>query len=52
MTADVTHNHPEGIKGADSVAAAVFPAGTGSSRERVPEDMRNVLKRFDKMRTH
>lgn len=31
----VTHNHPEGIKGAQSVAAAVFLARTGSSKEEI-----------------
>jgi len=31
-SAAVTHNHPEGIKGAQSVAAAIFLARTGSSQ--------------------
>ena len=31
LSADVTHNHPEGIKGAVSVAGAVYLARTGSS---------------------
>ena len=30
-TAEVTHNHPEGVKGAESVAAAIFMARTGAS---------------------
>ncbi|MCC8051316.1 MAG: ADP-ribosylglycohydrolase family protein [Clostridiales bacterium] len=34
-TADVTHNHPEGIKGAESVAAVIFLARTGSSKEQI-----------------
>ena len=34
-TAEVTHNHPEGIKGAESVAAAIFMARTGSSKEEI-----------------
>lgn len=29
----VTHNHPEGIKGAEAVAVAVYLARTGSSKE-------------------
>ncbi len=29
LTAEVTHNHPEGIKGAESVAAVIFLARTG-----------------------
>lgn len=35
ITAAVTHNHPEGIKGAQAVAAAVFLARTGSSKEEI-----------------
>jgi ADP-ribosylglycohydrolase len=34
-TAEVTHNHPEGIKGAQATALAVFLARTGASRERI-----------------
>ena len=34
-SADVTHNHPEGIKGAQAIAAAIFLARTGSSREQI-----------------
>lgn len=32
LSAEVTHNHPEGIKGAQATAAAVFMARTGSSK--------------------
>ncbi|MBQ4340287.1 MAG: ADP-ribosylglycohydrolase family protein [Firmicutes bacterium] len=32
LSAEVTHNHPEGIKGAKAVAAAIYMARTGSSR--------------------
>lgn len=34
-SAAVTHNHPEGIKGAQAVAAAVFLARTGHSKDQV-----------------
>jgi ADP-ribosylglycohydrolase len=34
-SAAVTHNHPEGIKGAQSVAAAIFLARRGSSKEEI-----------------
>lgn len=34
-SAEVTHNHPEGIKGAQATAAAVFLARTGSSKEEI-----------------
>ncbi|MBO4679755.1 MAG: ADP-ribosylglycohydrolase family protein [Lachnospiraceae bacterium] len=34
-SAEVTHNHPEGIKGAESVAAAIFLARTGAGKEEI-----------------
>ena len=34
-TAEVTHNHPEGIKGAQAVAATVFLARTGRTKEEI-----------------
>ncbi len=34
-SADVTHNHPEGIKGAQSVALAIFLARNGESKEAI-----------------
>ncbi len=34
-SAAVTHNHPEGIKGAQSVAAAVFMARKGASKSEI-----------------
>ena len=34
-SADITHNHPEGIKGAQAVAAAVFMARNGSSKNEI-----------------
>jgi ADP-ribosylglycohydrolase len=36
-SADVTHNHPEGVKGAQAVAAAVFLARTGKGKEAIKE---------------
>ncbi len=35
LTADVTHNHPEGIKGAEAAASAIFLARTGKSKEEI-----------------
>ncbi|MCR5012996.1 MAG: ADP-ribosylglycohydrolase family protein [Lachnospiraceae bacterium] len=35
LTAEVTHNHTEGIKGAESVAAAIYMLRNGKSREEV-----------------
>ena len=43
VTAEVTHNHPEGIKGAQATAAAIFLARTGHSR---PEIKRYVEQTF------
>lgn len=34
-SAEVTHNHPEGIKGAQATAAAIFLARKGSSKEEI-----------------
>ncbi len=38
-TAEVTHNHPEGIKGAEATAAAIFMARTGSSKQEIKDYM-------------
>ena len=35
LTAEVTHNHPEGIKGAQAIAAAVFLARTGADKAMI-----------------
>ena len=35
LSAEVTHNHPEGIKGAESTAAAIYLARTGASKEEI-----------------
>jgi ADP-ribosylglycohydrolase len=42
-SAAVTHNHPEGIKGAQAVAAAIFLARTGSAKDEI---RREVSGRF------
>ena len=34
-TAEVTHNHPEGIKGAEATAAAIYMARNGNSKEEI-----------------
>ncbi len=34
-SAEITHSHPEGIKGAQAVAAAIFLARTGSDKEEI-----------------
>ena len=35
LSAEVTHNHPEGIKGAEATAAVIFMARTGSTKEEI-----------------
>lgn len=37
ISAEVTHNHPEGIKGAQATAAVVFLARHGASKEEIRE---------------
>ena len=37
FSAEVTHNHPEGIKGAESVASAIFLARNGASKDEIRE---------------
>ena len=44
VTAEVTHNHPEGIKGAQAMAVAIFLARTGHSK---PEIRQYVEQTFD-----
>jgi ADP-ribosylglycohydrolase len=39
LTAECTHNHPEGIKGAQAAALAVFLARTGASKEEIRESV-------------
>ncbi len=33
LTAEVSHNHPEGLKGAEATASAIFLARTGAGKE-------------------
>ena len=35
LTAEVTHNHPEGIKGAEATASAIFLARTGHGKDEI-----------------
>lgn len=35
LSAEVTHNHPEGIKGAEATAVAIFLARTGSTKVEI-----------------
>ena len=37
LTSAVTHNHPEGIKGAEATAAAIFLARNGAPKQEIRE---------------
>ena len=37
LTAEVTHNHPEGIKGAEAAASAIFLARSGAAKDEIRE---------------
>lgn len=42
-SAEVTHSHPEGVKGAQAIALAIFMARTGSSPDEIYDE---ISKRF------
>lgn len=41
LTAEITHNHPEGIKGAQATAAAIYMARTCSTKKQIKEYIEN-----------
>ena len=43
LSASITHDHPEGIKGAQATAAAIFLARTGKSKQEIKD---YIEKRF------
>jgi ADP-ribosylglycohydrolase len=49
-TAEVTHNHPEGIKGAQATALAVYLAKTGNSKSTIRAEISSRFK-YDLSRT-
>lgn len=54
-TAEVTHNHPEGIKGAQAIASAIFLARTNKSKTEIKEFIStkfdyNLDRTLDKIR--
>lgn len=49
-TANVTHNHLEGIKGAEATASAIFMARNGSSKEEIKKYIENEFH-YDLNRT-
>lgn len=48
QSAEVTHNHPEGIKGAQTTAAAVFLAKSGASKEEIGAYIKDNFYPLDK----
>ena len=50
LTAAVTHNHPEGIKGAEAVACAIYLSRTGKSKTEIRKYIETVFH-YDLSRT-
>lgn len=44
ITAEVTHNDPEGIRGAQSVASAIYMARTGATKQEIKEYLQQKYK--------
>jgi len=56
-SAEVTHNHPEGIKGAQAVAAAIFLAKNGATKDDIKDYIvlnfhYNLDRTLDEIRPH
>jgi len=56
-SAMVTHNHPEGIKGAQSTAVAVFMARTGKRKDEIKDFIIDAFgysldRKIDDIRTY
>ena len=56
-SAEVTHNHPEGIKGAQATAAAVYMARTGNNKDDIKKFIMdtfhyNLDRKIDDIRPH
>lgn len=49
-SAEVTHNHPEGIKGADATASVIWHSRNGYSKEQIKEFVENEFN-YDLSRT-
>jgi len=55
LSAEISHNHPEGIKGAQAVALAIFMARTGASKSEVKVEIMhrfgyNLNRKLDQIR--
>lgn len=57
QSAEVTHNHPEGIKGAQATAVAIHLALTGHSKTRIKETIESMFgydlsRKYDDIKPH
>lgn len=43
-SAEITHNHPEGIKGAQATASAIYLSRSGKSKEHIKDYITNTFK--------
>jgi ADP-ribosylglycohydrolase len=50
LSAEVTHNHPEGIKGAQAIAVSVYMARSGFTKENIKEFVESTFE-YDLDRT-
>ncbi|MEE0776483.1 MAG: ADP-ribosylglycohydrolase family protein [Bacillota bacterium] len=44
LSAEVTHNHPEGVKGAQAVAAAIYLLRTGKTKQEVKRYIQGIFQ--------
>jgi ADP-ribosylglycohydrolase len=56
-SAEVTHNHPEGIKGAQAAAVSIFMARTGKTKDEIKKFVMNTFqynldRKLDDIRPH
>lgn len=56
-SAVITHNHPEGIKGAQATALSIYLARTGHSKQEIKREIQNLFqydleRRLDDVRDH
>lgn len=51
ISAEVTHNHPEGIKGAQAIAACIFLARQGESKEQIRDYIEAYFEGYNLHRT-
>jgi ADP-ribosylglycohydrolase len=50
-SAEITHNHPEGIKGAQAAAGAIYMAKTGATKEQIKSKIEKEFK-YDLKRSY